>query len=98
MHAQIAPLTPSLNPSVTVTNQQFLNGDKNQKRVLIGGELQMPPGEGRFPAAILVHGSGGVGASEDRWAHELSRKKVAVFIPDTFTGTGIVQTVPISPD
>ena len=78
--------------SVTVTNQQFLNGDKNGKRVVIGGELQLPRGEGRFPAVVLVHGSGGVGAREDRWAHELNEIGVAVFILDTFTGRGIVET------
>jgi len=78
--------------STTVTNQQFLNGDKNGKRVVIGGELRFPPGEGRFPGVILVHGSGGVGAREDRWAHELNGIGVAVFILDTFTGRRIVQT------
>ena len=30
--------------SVTVTNQQFLRGDKNGKRVVIAGELQLPRG------------------------------------------------------
>jgi len=78
--------------SVTVTNQQFLRGDKNGKRVVIAGELQLPRGEGRFPAVMLVHGSGGVGAREDRWAQELNGIGVAVFLLDTFTGRGIVQT------
>jgi len=59
---------------------------------VIGGELQLPSGGGRFPAVILVHGSGGVGAREDRWAHELNGIGVAVFVLDTFTGRGIVQT------
>src|SRR5207253_8331676 len=78
--------------SVTVTDQQFLKGDKNGKPVVIGGELQMPVGEGRFPAVILVHGSGGVGAREDRWAQQLNGIGVAAFILDAFTGRGIVQT------
>jgi dienelactone hydrolase len=89
---QVARIEVHPIESVTVTNQQFLNGDKNGKRVVIGGELQLPRGEGRFPAVILVHGSGGVGAREDRWAHELNGIGVAVFILDTFTGRGIVQT------
>src|SRR3954462_15803758 len=92
LSAQVARIEVHSIESVTVTNQQFLNGDKNGKRVVIGGELQMPQGEGRFPAVILVHGSGGVGAREDRWAHELNGIGVAVFILDTFTGRGIVQT------
>lgn len=92
LSAQVARIEVHPIESVTVTNQQFLNGDKNGKRVVIGGELQIPQGDGRFPAVILVHGSGGVGAREDRWAHELNGIGVAVFILDTFTGRGIVQT------
>jgi dienelactone hydrolase len=90
--AQVARIEVHSIESVTVTNQQFLIGDRNGKRVVIGGELQMPLGEGRFPAVILVHGSGGAGAREDRWAHELNGIGVAVFILDAFTGRGIVQT------
>lgn len=90
--AQVARIEVHPIPSVTVTNQQFLNGDTNGKRVVIAGELQLPRGEDRFPAVILVHGSGGVGAREDRWAHELNGIGVAAFILDTFTGRGIVQT------
>jgi dienelactone hydrolase len=78
--------------TVTVTNQQVLNGHKNGKRAVIGGELQLPRGEGRLPVVIVIHGSGGVGAREHRWAHELNQLGIAVFILDTFTGRGIVQT------
>ena len=89
---QVARIEVHPIESVTVTNQQFPNGDKSGKPVVIGGELQLPRGEGRFPVVILVHGSGGVGAREDRWADELNGIGVAVFILDTFTGRGIVQT------
>jgi dienelactone hydrolase len=89
---QVARIEVHPIESVTVTNQQFLNGDKNGKRVVIGGELQLPRGEGRFPVVVLVHGSGGVGAREDRWAQQLNGIGIAVFILDTFTGRGIVQT------
>jgi dienelactone hydrolase len=90
--AQVARIEIHPFESVTVTNQQFLRGDKNGKSVVIGGELQLPRGDGRFPAVILVHGSGGVGAREDRWARELNGIGAAVFILDAFTGRGIVQT------
>ena len=89
---QVARIEVHPIESVTVTNQQFLSGDKSGKRVLIGGELRFPRGEGRFPAVVLVHGSGGVGGREDRWAHQLNGIGIAVFILDTFTGRGIVQT------
>jgi dienelactone hydrolase len=89
---QVARIEVHPIETVTVTNQQFLNGDNSGKRVVIGGELRLPRGEGRFPAVIVVHGSGGAGAREDRWAHELTELGIAVFILDTFTGRGIVQT------
>lgn len=54
--AQVARIEIHPIESTTVTNQQFLNGDKNGKRVVIGGELRIPLGEGRFPGVILVPG------------------------------------------
>ncbi len=90
--AQVARIEVHPIETVTVTNQQVLNGDKIGKRVVIGGELQLPRGEGRLPAVIVIHGSGGAGAREHRWAHELNQLGIAVFLLDTFTGRGIVQT------
>ncbi len=78
---------------MTVTDKQFLTGAKDGKPALIGGELRLPPGTGRVPAVILVHGSAGVGANVDRWAQELNGIGVAAFLLDSFTGRGIVQTV-----
>ena len=91
--AQAARIEIHSIETMTLTDQQFLTGDKNGKPAIIGGELRLPPGTGRFPAVILVHGSGGVGANVDRWAQELNGIGVAVFTLDTFTGRGIVQTV-----
>ena len=41
---------------------------------------------------MLVHGSGGVGPREDRWADELRQAGVATFVLDSFTGRGITFT------
>lgn len=79
--------------TVTLTDKQFLTGAKDGKPARIGGELRLPPGTGRFPAVILVHGSGGVGANVDLWAQELNGIGVAAFLLDSFTGRGIVQTI-----
>lgn len=80
-------------PSVTVSNQQFLTGDRYGKPVIIGGELRLPTGTAeKFPMVILIHGSGGVSASADRWARELNSIGVAAFILDSFTGRGIINT------
>lgn len=80
--------------TVTLTGDQFLTGDKNGKPAVLAGELRIPkPGSERLPAVILVHGSGGLGASADRWAQELNGIGVAVFILDSFTGRGITSTI-----
>ncbi len=80
--------------SVTLTGGQFLTGDKNGKPVTLAGELRLPrPGVDRLPAVILIHGSGGVNPSHERWAQELNGIGVATFILDTFSGRGIVSTV-----
>src|SRR6266566_5683905 len=80
-------------PSVTVSNQQFLTGDRYGKPVIIGGELRLPRGTTeKFPVVILIHGSGGVSAATDRWAQELNSVGVAAFILDSFTGRGIINT------
>ena len=79
--------------TVTLTDKQFLTGAKEGKSSRIGGELCLPPGAGRFPVAVLVHGSAGAGAGEVQWSQELNKIGVATFLIDCFTGRGIVQTI-----
>jgi dienelactone hydrolase len=80
--------------TVTLKTQQVLKGDQDEKSALIAAELRIPkPGTDRLPAVILVHGSGGVGASMDRWARELNSIGVAALILDSFSGRGITSTV-----
>ena len=80
--------------SVTLTGEQFLTGEVQGKPVMLAAELRIPrPGNDRLPAGILVHGSGGVNASHDRWAQELNSIGVATLILDTFSGRGIVSTI-----
>lgn len=80
--------------STTLTTQQFLTGERNGKPAVLAGELRIPrPGTDRLPAVILVHGSGGLSASHDRWAQEINSVGVATFILDVFSGRGIVSTV-----
>jgi dienelactone hydrolase len=80
-------------PSVTVSNQQFLTGDRYGKPVIVGGELRLPRGSAeKFPLVILIHGSGGISAATDRWALELNSVGVSAFILDAFTGRGIINT------
>ena len=47
--------------STTMTDEAFLSGHGDGKPVTVAGELRLPRGGAeRFPAVILLHGSGGV--------------------------------------
>ena len=46
--------------TLTLTDQQFLTGDRNGRPTMIAGQLRIPQNTaGRLPAVILLHGSGG---------------------------------------
>jgi len=76
------------------TARQFLTGDKNAKPAVIAGELRIPkPEPEKIAAIVLVHGSGAIGARQDRWVQELNSAGVATFELDSFTGRGIVDTI-----
>ena len=80
--------------TVTLTNQQFLTGNKNGKPTMLAGELRIPkPGNDKLPAVILVHGAGGIGALHERWEQELNSIGIATFLLDCFSGRGIISTI-----
>ena len=79
--------------SLTLSDAQFLTGMKDGQVVMIWGDLRLPEtGDKRLPAVILAHGSGGLGAHEERWADELNAMGVAAFLLDSFSGRGIGET------
>ncbi len=91
--AQTARLEVYPVHSVTMTDQDFLNGRKDGKPVMLGGQLRIPrPGADKLPAVVLLHGSGGVGTNVVDWEQELNSMGVATFVLDAFTGRGIVAT------
>jgi dienelactone hydrolase len=80
--------------SSSPTTKQFLTADKSAKPAVIAGELRLPrPGPEKLPVVLLVHGSGGISARQDRWVQELNGIGVATFTLDSFAGRGIVSTV-----
>jgi dienelactone hydrolase len=79
--------------TITLTDKEFLTGGQGGTPARIGAELRLPAGASRVPAAILLHGSAGIGANVDRWAAELNEMGVGAFLVDSFTGRGIVQTI-----
>ena len=91
--AQIARVELIPFQSVTMSDQDFLNGRTDGKPVTLAGELRIPrPGADKLPAVVLLHGSGGVGTNVVDWGDELNAMGVATFIVDAFTARGIVQT------
>jgi dienelactone hydrolase len=102
--AQPALAEPSLNDlaarieiraveTLTLSDQQFLTGDKNATPVMIAGELRIPRGAaGRLPAVLLLHGSGGANGGHELWAKHFNEMGVATFLLDSFTGRGITST------
>src|SRR5438132_8343827 len=102
--AQTAAAEPSLTDlaartelraieSLTLSDQQFLTGDKNGKAVSIAGELRFPRGaSGRLPAVILLHGSGGINGGNELWAKHFNEMGIASFLLDSLSGRGLVST------
>ncbi len=92
VHAQVQRMEIHTFQSVTLSDKQFLMGEKNGKPVTIAGELRLPPGKDRLPAIILVHSSGGIGGYVTDWEQYLNEMGVATFIIDGLTPRGIVNT------
>ncbi len=93
VHAQVARVEVHPFSSTTLTDEEFLKGQKEGKPVVIAGELRIPkPGADKLPAVILAHGSGGVSGYVDDWAHLLNGMGVATFTFDSFSARGIVTT------
>jgi len=81
--------------TLTVTDHQFLVGDKNGMTYPIAGELRIPQrAPGRLPAVIQIHGSGGINAGVEAWSRLLNQMGIATFLVDSFSGRGLVNVGP----
>jgi hypothetical protein len=79
--------------TLTLTDQQFLTGDKNGKAVTIAGQLRFPQGvSGRLPVIMLQHGSGGPNGGHELWAKTFNEMGIASFLVDSFSGRGLTST------
>ena len=76
-------------PSLTLSDQQFLNGDASGKPVTMTGEFRIAQGSGRLPVVILMHGSGGIGANIEPWTRTFNAMGISTFAIDGFTGRGL---------
>jgi acetyl esterase/lipase len=81
-------------PSLTISDQQFLTGDANGTQVTVAGELRVAQATGRLPVVVLMHGSGGVGATTEAWVHHFNAMGISTFVIDGFTGRGLTTVSP----
>ena len=94
VNAQVVRMEILSFQSMTLTDQEFLNGRKDGKPITLAGELRFPrSGTDRLPAVVLLHGSGGINGGVTDWAQDLNAMGVATFVVDSFTGRGIVNTI-----
>ena len=78
--------------SMTLGDQEFLQGVKTGPKVTLTGELRLPRQKSKqYPAVLLIHGSGGISGYIDDWAKEINAMGVATFIVDSFTARGLYK-------
>lgn len=71
-----------------------LERDFRGRPIQVSGQLLLPPGSGKVPATVIVHGSGGVtDAREFRYAREMVAMGVAALVIDAFKPRSIGNTV-----
>lgn len=75
--------------SLTLSDQQFLTGDRSGKPVTMTGQLRIAHGTGKLPLVILMHGSGGLGPNVEAWSRQLNAMGISTFAIDGFTGRGL---------
>ncbi len=75
------------------TLPELLQGNPGGPGVDIVGHLFLPPGDGRVPAVVLVHGSGGIYKAElEYWPKHFNAAGIAVFTLDMFGPRGVQST------
>jgi dienelactone hydrolase len=79
-------------PSLTLSDEQFLQGDSTAgKPVIVTGLLRIAQGSGRLPVVVMIHGSGGMGSNIDFWTREFNEMGISTFALDGFTGRGLTS-------
>lgn len=83
-------------PTLTISDKQFLLGDKNGKEVTVNGILRFPPKpiSQKMPVIFLIHGSSGMGPNIDYWSNHFLAQGYATFSLDSFTGRGLTVVGP----
>lgn len=72
---------------------EILSGKHRQSTAQIHGYLSLPRGNDKYPAVIIIPGSGGYQQwMQDTFAKRLNEVGIATLIVDSFTGRGIAET------
>ena len=71
----------------------ILDGLDNDPPVAITAILSLPQGDGPFPAMVIVHGSGGIGARGEEYQRLLNPLGIATLRTDSFNPRGVRSTV-----
>jgi dienelactone hydrolase len=79
--------------TLTISDQQFLQGDAYGRPTTIAGALRIAQGPGRLPVVIFVTGSGGFNANIDVWDRQFLEMGISTFAMDSFAGRGITSVV-----
>lgn len=71
----------------------LIKGNASGDTVNITGHLFLPPGTGKVPAVVLMHGSGGIySAMLDFWPKRFNAEGIAVVAIDSFGPRGVQST------
>src|SRR5260221_10608165 len=70
--------------TLTLSDQQFLNGDTGGKPVTITGQLRIAQGSGRLPVVVLQHGPGGCNRNSFAWSKVLKGPGTSTTSPRRF--------------
>lgn len=75
------------------TLAELSQGNQTGVSTSVVGHLFLPPGGGKVPAVILVHGSGGIyDALLDYWPKKFNEAGIAVYTLDMFGPRGVTST------
>jgi len=87
------PIRIELHPvqTLTLTDAQFLRGEAEGQPAMLAAMLSIAQQAGRQPCVLLMHGSGGIGASIPLWVRQINAMGAAACVIDAFSGRGLTS-------
>ena len=87
------PIRIELHPvqTLTLTDAQVLRGEADGRPTALAAMLSLAQRADRQPCVLLVHGSGGIGASIPLWVRQINAMGAAACVIDGFSGRGLTS-------